>query len=66
MLFQLPPPDLRTRNLRRKKPSVNIFSLCLITACKVKFVPWHYNHIHFRTILENDQHYLFNTPVMYK
>jgi len=39
------------------------FFFSLITACKAVFVPWHYNHIHCRTVSENDWGCLFNTTI---
>lgn len=60
--------SLRTGNPRgkKKKKGWGFFSLSLITACKAVFGPWYYNHIHCRTILENNRDCLFNTTIMCK
>lgn len=53
---------------KEKNPLFFSFEFCfsLITACKAVFVPWHYDHIHFRSISENGWDYLFSSAITYK
>lgn len=68
MLFQLPSlhqsEDWKLKGTKKK--GLRFLSVCLIGACEAVVVPWHYNHIHCRTISENDRDCLFNTTIMYK